>query len=93
VQLAERAGNLYMAWLTQDQPALVSSRDGGRTWSPPLAVSPPGVHNLTLPALAAGPPGAVGLVYYATPDASAKQLSGYVSTTTDGLAPPEYPHG
>jgi hypothetical protein len=88
VQLAaDRAGHLYMAWLTQDQLELVSSRDGGRTWSPPLAVSPPGVHAITLPAFAAGPPGAVGLVYYATPDASAKQLSGYVSTTTNALAP------
>lgn len=87
VQLAaDRSGNLYMAWLTGDQLELVSSRDGGHSWSAPLVVSPSSLHNITLPALAAGPRGHVGIVYYASSAASAKQLTGYISATTSALA-------
>jgi hypothetical protein len=87
VQLAiDRAGDLYMLWLAGDALELVSSRDGGRTWAAPLTVSPPGLHNITLPALGAGPRGGVGVVYYASADPSAKMLSGYISQTTAALS-------
>jgi hypothetical protein len=86
VQLAiDRAGDLYMVWLAGDGLNLVSSRDGGRSWSAPLTISPPWLHNITLPALSAGPRGFVGVVYYASADPSAKALSGYISQTTDAL--------
>jgi hypothetical protein len=86
VQLAiDRAGDLYVLWLAGDALELVSSRDGGRNWSAPLTVSPPGVHGLTLPALSAGGRGSVGIVYYASADPSAKALSGYISQTTAAL--------
>jgi hypothetical protein len=86
-QLASDAsGALYVLWLSSDRLELASSRDGGRSWSAPLVVSPPQLHSLTLPALAAGPTGNVGIVYYATTDPSSKVLSGYVSQTSDALA-------
>jgi hypothetical protein len=86
-QLAiDAAGNLYVLWLSSDTLELVSSRDEGRTWSGPLVVSPPGLHNITLPALAAGSRGRVGIVFYASTDASAKQLSGYLAETNQALA-------
>jgi hypothetical protein len=87
VQLSiDGAGNLYALWLASDSLQLVSSRDGGQDWSTPLVVSPPGLHNITLPALAAGGRGRVGVVLYATRDPSAKQLSAYVAQTSDALA-------
>ncbi|HEV3228121.1 MAG TPA: sialidase family protein [Solirubrobacteraceae bacterium] len=88
VQLAiDQANNLYLLWTTGDALRLVSSRDGGRSWSAPLTVSPPGLHTITLPGLAAGPRAAVGIVYYASSNPSAKMLSGYISQTADALAP------
>jgi hypothetical protein len=87
VQLAsDSAGNLYLLWLSSGALELVSSRDGGRSWSAPEVVSPPGVHNIVLPALAAGPRGHVGVMFYASSDSAAKQLSGYMSETTDALS-------
>jgi hypothetical protein len=87
VQLAiDAAGDLYVLWTAGDAVQLVSSRDGGRSWSPPLTVSAPGLHHITLPALAAGARGAVGIVYYASTSSSATTLSGYISQTTDALA-------
>ena len=88
VQLAiDRAGNLYMLWTQEDALRLVSSRDGGHSWSAPLTVSAPGLHHITLPALAAGPRDAIGVVYYASTSSSAETLSGYISQTVDALAP------
>jgi hypothetical protein len=88
VQLAiDQANNLYLLWTASDALRLVSSRDGARSWSAPVTVSPPGLHSLTLPALAAGPRGSVGIVYYASTNPSANMLSGYISQTTDALAP------
>jgi hypothetical protein len=87
VQLAsDAAGNLFVLWLSSGSLELASSRNGGRSWSPPLVVSPPGLHNILLPSLAAARRGAVGVVFYASSSPSAKQLSGYISQTGDALA-------
>jgi hypothetical protein len=51
-----------------------------------LTVSAPGLQHVTLPALAAGNRGAVGVAYYASTDAAAEQLSGYISQTSNALA-------
>jgi hypothetical protein len=86
-QLAvDDAGDVYVLWLSSDALELVSSRDGGNTWSAPVAVTPPGLHSLALPALAAGPREHVGIVFYASPDPSATQLNGYLAQTSDALA-------
>ena len=82
----DQADNLYGLWEASDHLFLVVSRDGGRSWSPPLSVAAPGVHNVTLPALAAGPRGQVGITYYGSRDASAKVLSAYATETRDALA-------
>jgi hypothetical protein len=82
----DAAGNLYVLWLSSDTLELVSSRDEGRTWSGALAVSPPGLHNITLPALAAGGRGQVGVVFYASTNPAAKQLSGYIAETDEAAA-------
>ena len=88
VQLAiDAADNLYMLWSAADTLQLARSDDGGRTWAPPLTVSAPGLHNVTLPALAAGPRGAVGIVYYASASPAEHRLSGYAAQTSDALAP------
>jgi hypothetical protein len=86
VQLAQdQGGDLYVLWTAGDALRLVVSKDGGHSWSTPLTVSAPGLHDITLPALAAGPRGAVGIVYYASTDPSAKMLSAYVSQTNQAL--------
>jgi hypothetical protein len=88
VQLAiDHANDLYVLWTAGDKLQLVQSSDGGRSWSAPLTVSPPGLHAITLPALAAGARGAIGIAYYASTNPAAKQLSGYISQTADALAP------
>jgi hypothetical protein len=87
VQLAiDRAGGLYLLWLASDRLTLASSRDGGRSWSPPLTVSPPGMHGITLPALAAGPRGSVGIAFYATTHSGEKLLTAYLTQTDTALA-------
>ncbi|MGH9060889.1 MAG: sialidase family protein, partial [Acidimicrobiales bacterium] len=87
-QLAiDATGDLYLLWLANDRLALTISRDGGQHWNAPLAVSPPALHSITLPALAAGPSGHVGVVYYASAGASTSSLSGYISETTNALTP------
>jgi hypothetical protein len=88
VQLAIDADDdLYVLWTADDQLHLVISRDRGRSWSAPIAIGEPGLHDLTLPALAAGPAGDVGVVYYASTDGTSKTLSAYVSETQDALDP------
>jgi hypothetical protein len=85
-QLAiDDADNLYALWKTDDRIELVISRDRGQSWSDPLRVAAPGLHNITLPSLAAGPKGRVGIAYYASKDASAQTLSAYVTETRNAL--------
>src|SRR4051795_13126121 len=45
---ADRAGNLYYAWVADDgHPYLAISRDGGGTWGTPMDMMPPGVDRLS----------------------------------------------
>ena len=87
VQLAiDHANNLYLLWVGSGHLELVISRDGGGDWSEPLTVAPEALHSITLPALAANRRGQVGVVFYASTNASASTLTGYISQTTDALA-------
>jgi hypothetical protein len=87
VQLAiDRANDLHLVWGEPDAVRLVSSRDGGKSWSSPLTISPPGVHHITFPAMAAGARGTVGVVYYASTSPSAETLTAYISQTANALA-------
>ncbi|MEA2444463.1 MAG: hypothetical protein QOJ12_1755 [Thermoleophilales bacterium] len=86
-QLAiDHADNLYALWTVGDAMSLATSTDHGKTWSKPLAVTGPGLHNVTIPALAAGARGEVSVAYYATTDSSAKNLTAYITQTHDALA-------
>jgi len=83
----DQADNLYGLWVANDRLYLVISRDRGQSWSAPLMVLAPGLHNVNLPAFAAGPRGQVGIVYYASSDSSAQTLTAYVTQTLDALDP------
>jgi hypothetical protein len=87
VQVAiDRADNLYALWPTADHLSVAVSRDRGHTWSAPLDVGAPGVHNLTLPVIAAGPRGHVGVAYYGSEQQGSKRLSAYMTETDDATA-------
>jgi hypothetical protein len=81
----DHADNVYVLWKASDQLQLVISRNGGHSWSAPLAIAVPGLHNVSLPALAAGERGRVGVVYYASSSPSARVLSAYISETRNAL--------
>lgn len=81
----DHADNLYALWKANDSLLLVISRNRGRTWSSPMVVSAPGVHDVELPSLAAGPRGHVGVTYYATTRPSAPALTAYLTQTADAL--------
>jgi hypothetical protein len=78
------AGELYAMWSTGRRVMVVRSPDGGRTWSPPLDVTAPGLAQVALPALAAGPAGDLGVAYYGSSDPKAIRLTAYLTTTATG---------
>ncbi len=78
------AGELYAMWSTGRRVMVVRSRDAGRTWSPALDVTAPGLAQVALPALAAGPAGDLGVAYYGSSDPKAIRLTAYETTTATG---------
>ena len=65
-QLAvDSADNVYALWTdgTFRLPFLSVSRDHGATWSTPLMVAPPGVHEANLPAIVAGDAGRIAMLF------------------------------
>jgi hypothetical protein len=81
------ADNLYAIWTAGEQLYLAISRDYAHSWSAPIAVAAPGLHNVQLPAIAAGAAGNVAITYYATSDRSAQLASAYITQTEDALDP------
>lgn len=82
----DQTGNLYAVWTSQNGLYMDVSRDGAHTWLPAMKVAAPGVHDPQLPAIAAGAEGHVGIVYYASPRASATKFSAYITQTADATA-------
>ncbi|MBW3595365.1 MAG: glycoside hydrolase [Actinobacteria bacterium] len=97
----DNKGNLYYAYETEGQMLyLVTSTDGGNTWSKPLMVAAPKVNEVTLPTLDVGDPGKVAIAYMGTtnspfkkcrPDCSSADYSktkwnGYITMTKDALS-------
>lgn len=93
-------GNLYYAYESSKQMLyLVTSTDGGKTWSKPLMVAAPKVNEVTLPTLDVGDPGKVAIAYMGTtnspfkkcepdcPDEAYKETrwNGYITSTVDAL--------
>jgi hypothetical protein len=63
------AGNVYYLWIAADRmPYLAISRDGGATWSAPIAVAPPGLKEANLPALTVAGTGKLALAYFGSYD-------------------------
>jgi hypothetical protein len=79
------ADNLYATWTAGERLYVAISRDYARSWSAPMMVAGPGLHNVQLPAIAAGAPGNVAITYYATSDPSAQLASAYITQTADAL--------
>jgi hypothetical protein len=72
----DTAGNLYATWSEYPGSAsyagpgtifLAVSRDGARTWSAPVRVSPPGQQNTVMPWIVAGSRGRIGIAWYGSP--------------------------
>jgi hypothetical protein len=95
---SDASGNLYLAWSNPGNPNpngpyapgqvyLATSRDGGASWSPALAVLAPGVQGIrTHFGFDAGAPGHVALSYLGT-TAGRGGFDGYITETADALAP------
>ncbi|HVL97306.1 MAG TPA: sialidase family protein [Solirubrobacteraceae bacterium] len=63
----DRLGNVYYTWIARDRlPYLVTSRDGGATWSKPLMIAAPGVNEAWNVTIDVGEPGRVAFSYVGT---------------------------
>jgi hypothetical protein len=61
--------NVYMTWVGKDNALWMTiSKDGAKTWSKSVPVSPNQVGSVTWPAMLAGDPGRVAFAYIATED-------------------------
>ncbi len=59
--------NLYYLYGDAERrPKMVTSKNGGKTWSKPLDVAAPGVKSVNLATLTVGAPGKVAFAYYGT---------------------------
>lgn len=61
----DRAGNIYAVWAdrTFRLPFLSSSQDHGKTWSTPIMMAPPGVHEVNFPTITAGDSGRIAVLF------------------------------
>src|SRR3954447_8831976 len=85
-------GNLFYTWVADDfHPYLSISRDGGKTWSQPVDVLPPGVTRTQNPSIDVGGPGKIAIAFVGsenppkTPDEDLV-WNGYISMSVDALA-------
>ena len=61
----DTADNVYAVWRdgTFRLAFLSTSRDHGMTWSTPIMMAPPGVHEVNFPTIAAGDPGRIAVLF------------------------------
>ena len=60
----DKQGNIYYTWVARDRmPYLSISKNGGKSWSKPMMIAPPGLKEANLPGLDVGAPGKVAVVY------------------------------
>jgi hypothetical protein len=64
----DTADNVYYAWWDDKHrlPYLSISRDHGKTWSTPLMIAPPDVHEVNWPTVIAGDPGKIAITFPGT---------------------------
>ena len=62
---ADRAGNVYYVWFDPQHklPYLSVSTDKGQSWSDPLMIAPPGVHEVNFPMITAGEAGRIAITF------------------------------
>lgn len=62
----DEKGNVYYAWIgaKDRRPYLSVSRNGGKKWSKPMMIGPPGIAESNLPQIDARGPGKIAYVYY-----------------------------
>ena len=84
-------GNLYYVFGARTQgaplitPMLTVSKDGGKSWSDPVKIAPPGVKTVNLVTVDAGKPGHVAVAYYGS--STGREWSGYLAIGTNVLGP------
>ena len=60
----DKNGNIYYTWVAPNRlPYLAVSTNGGRKWSDPMMIAPPGLTEANLPSLDVGGPGKVAITY------------------------------
>lgn len=61
-------GNLFYVWWDEEDqlPYMATSTDQGQTWSDPLMIAPPGVHEVNFPTISAGSKGRVAITFPGT---------------------------
>ena len=87
---ADSKGNLYYTWIGGDDlPYLAISRNGGKSWSAPMMIGPPGIQRSSLPAIDIGDDGKIAITYIASESPGKNKTwtwNGYVTMTADALA-------
>ena len=82
----DRAGTVYVTWVAENRHVVVTrSKDGGKTWTEPVDVTPPGVTQTSLPSIDAGDAGRLAFSFVggtAPADAAdeTKTWNGYIVT-------------
>jgi len=80
---ADGKGHVYFFWVALDRlPYLAVSKDFGKTFGPPLRVSPPSVREAWGPALDLDAKGRLGLAYMGSTDSPGKPWTGSYGETT-----------
>ncbi len=78
-------GNLYIVWNDADRTLrLAVSRDGGESWSEPVAIMAPGVDAVRFAAVAVKEPGTIAVAYYGSTDGGLT-YNGYLAESSDAL--------
>lgn len=80
-------GNIYFSWVSHKDrmPYLAISRDGAKTFGPPMMIGQPGLIKASLPAIDVGDPGKIALVYMGS-DAG-EEWAGHITFSTNALGP------
>jgi len=89
----DRNGTLYYVWQGggRNLPFLTISKDHGSTWSTPMMIAPPGVHEVDFPSIDVGDPGRVAITFPGTTSTGGSKdktrpWNSYVVMSTDALS-------
>jgi hypothetical protein len=84
--VADKKGNVYYLWMAKDRlPYLAVSRNGGKSFGPPLRVAPPGLREAWGPALDIDAKGRVAMAYMGSTNSPRAPWTGsYAETTFTG---------